>query len=116
MARLVLVEFDSDSQAEAFIAKIDKAAKPSFRIVGLFAKPMKWCSCPKPTGYDKNEVVLGVRYGWWVHILCRRPRKGTHQPHNLLEPRLSDEAYTSVVSTISIFEVPTRNLRAARGH
>lgn len=113
MARLVLVEFDSNSQADAFIQRIDKA-NGHFRIVGLFAKPTKWCICPRPTGYAKNEVVMGGSYGWWVHRLCRRPRKGTHQPHNLIEPRLSDSDYTTVISSVSLFEVPTRNLKAAR--
>lgn len=115
MARLVVVEFDDNAQADVFIAKLNKAANPRYRVVGLFAKPVKWCECPRPTGYDKNEVVMGGSYGWWVHKICRRPRKGTHQPHNLMEPVLAqDKKYTTVLSTIGLFEVPTRNLAATR--
>jgi hypothetical protein len=114
MARLVVVDFDSDALADAFMAKMNKAANPKYRVVGLFAKPVRWCECPKPTGYEKNEVVMGGKYGWWIHKLCRRPRRGTHQAHNLLNPVLADAKYTTVLSSIGLFEVPTKNLEAAR--
>lgn len=114
MARLVLVEFDSDAAADAFIQKIDSQTEKGkkFRIVGLFAKPTRWCGCPQDDGYSKNEVVMGGKYGWWVHIKCRRPRMGTHNPHNLIKPRLNEETgITTIVTTVGLAEVPTQNLK-----
>lgn len=113
MARLVVVDFDDNAQADAFIDKLK--GKKSFRVVGLFARPTSWCECPKPTGYAKNEVVLGGRYGWWIHRLCRKPRRGTHQANNLMRPLpISTAKYTTIVNQVCLFEVPSKNLLAAQ--
>ena len=112
MARLVLVDFDDNAQAEAFIAKLDNAGHSKYRVVGLFARPNRWCGCPHPLGYAKNEIVKGGAYGWWVHVICRRPRMGTHQAKNLLPHRRHPHNdITMVYDSVSMAEVPTKNLK-----
>lgn len=113
MARHVVVEFDDNEAADKFIAKF--AGKTSTRVVGLFALPVKFCMCPTPTGYIKDEVVRGERFGWWVHVVCKRPILGTHQAENLLpiqDVPLTDRVYMSRVSSLSTFQLLTS--KAAR--
>ena len=115
MARYVVVEFDDDNTAEAFKAKIDNAtdAGKNYRVAGIFFRPTRWCECPTSEGYVKGQVALGAKYGLWNCVVCRRPRRGTHQPHNLLElkdQRLTEADWSFRVSNLSIFEVQTNRL------
>jgi hypothetical protein len=117
MARYLVVEFDEDRHADSMRKRIDAATdegKP-FRVVGVFGRPTKWCSCPAPEGYHKNELVRGSRFGWWVHVVCKRARLGSHQCVNLMALNevagLSDEGLTFRVDGLSIFEVPVANIR-----
>lgn len=80
----VLVEFDQDSQAEALMEKLRN--RSSFRVVGLFKKPTKFCECPPMSDLQQSrEVTLGERFGWRVHRSCRRARRAPQAPKNLLE-------------------------------
>lgn len=115
MARYVLVEFDDDRTADAFKDKIDKAtdAGKNYRVAGIYFRPTRWCECPVSEGYAKNQIALGSKYGLWNCVVCRRPRKGTHEPRNLLplsEQRLSDADWSFRAATINIFEVQTNRL------
>jgi len=105
LARYVLVEFSDDSTANAFCKRISEATAngQKFRLAGLFAKPQKWCECTPSFGYQKNQVVMGGKYGWWVCSVCRRPRLGNHQPHNILpftEERLEEGKFTTISTSI----------------
>lgn len=107
MARYVLVEFIDDGTADNFCKKISEATArgQKFRLAGLFAKPQKWCECTPSFGYHKNQVVMGSKYGWWVCSVCRRPRLGGHQPHNLLpftEDRLDEGVFTTISTSIML--------------
>lgn len=90
MPRYVLVEFDSNTQAEQFVAKTHagtQAGKP-YRVVGLFAKPRGFCECgPLTDRQQGSEVRRGAKYGWMIHTKCNRPRKqASHSPRNMLDP------------------------------
>lgn len=86
--RALVIEFEDDEAALKLKQQIETATKNGkrFRVVGLFAIPNRWCSCPTPEGYHKDEIQRGAKYGWWVHVVCRRPRLGTHPTVNLLKP------------------------------
>lgn len=113
MARYVLVEFDDDAKADALCAQINAAADAgkNYRLAGVFFRPTRWCNCPLPSGYHKGQLALGSKYGVWTCIVCRRPRPGTHQPHNLIpfaELRKPPTKMGYRVTTIGIHEVPTK--------
>jgi hypothetical protein len=90
MPRYVLIEFDDNAQADAFVAKTllkeEKGAK--YRVIGLFAKPRNFCQCPPSSQRQvASETARGVKYGWMVHRNCGRPRReASHSPRNLLDP------------------------------
>ena len=101
MARYVLVEFQDDATAAAFCEKITQSTKQGkkFRLAGIFAKPKVFCTCTPSFGYHKNQIAMGSKYGWWVCLVCKRPRLGGHQPINLLpftEDRLDEAQYTTL--------------------
>lgn len=91
MARYVLVEFESNSDAERFVARtMEKELKGAkYKIVGFFAKPRKYCQCPTPPEHERaQQTRRGSKYGWMVHTKCGRPRREySHSPRNLLDPQ-----------------------------
>jgi hypothetical protein len=120
MARFLLIEFENDAQAEMLRAKIDaetRKGKP-FRVAGLFARPRKFCNCPKPVGYHKNQVTRGVKFGWNVCTICRRVVAGSHRANNLLTAQelmmmpgeTPSRGLEYRADTVGIFEVPVRNI------
>lgn len=112
MAKFIVLEVDDEASVSKLQAMFAKTR--SVRLAGIFARPVKWCACPHPEGYHKGQLALGAKYNLWVCVVCRRPRMGTHSPHNLLpvdELRLIDQPMTMRVSNLTIFEVPTANLR-----
>ena len=124
MARYVLVEFENDEQADKLRQMIEaqtRAGKP-YRIAGIFARPKTFCRCPTPTGYHKNQIVRGSKFGWWVCVVCKKARKGSHNANNLIAAVDTDEmpgenpmrGYEYRVDNISIFEVPTGNIKRER--
>lgn len=86
MSRYLIIEFDDDAQAEALRAQINTATAKGkrFRVVGLFARPKRWCKCIIDKTDMRGRVVRGGKYGWWVCTECRHPRLGGHQAKNLL--------------------------------
>ena len=99
MARYILIEVDDNETAGDLVAalqadgemhfyhKLDgdeyKVKSVAAKVVGLFAKPTKFCTCPNPG----DRSVKGAKFGWWVHADCGKPKAGGNQhPRNLLEP------------------------------
>jgi hypothetical protein len=84
MSQYLLIEFDDDNQCAALIEKLK--GKKTFRTVGLFQKPRKFCECPPMSDLQQSrETARGARFGWWVHRACSRARKAPQAPRNLLE-------------------------------
>lgn len=102
MARYVILRFEDNGQAEAFIKSVQQndvffshknedgtgsyGYIDKVRPVGLFAGPTLYCECPPHSETDARSQ----KYGWWVHRKCSKPRRGNWQhPHNLLDPEAS---------------------------
>jgi hypothetical protein len=84
MAKYVLVQFDSDDAADAFTNMIMQEAErdPSMHVRATFKKPTAFCDCP-----PSANSVRGVKWGWWLHKDCAKPKRGSWQhPRNLLDP------------------------------
>lgn len=87
MAMAVLIEFDDDARAKAFVEKVnggyhavDQDEDGSYtssprRVTGVWKVPTKFCDCAE-TGrkMDIKAYVRGEKYGWWIHT-CGRPSK-----------------------------------------
>lgn len=115
MAKYLVIEFDNDDQADKMVAKIEGVGSDTYRIAGIFKKPLNYCACPPREAYVRNDFVRGGKFGWWVHRICKKPRRGTHNLVNLLKPhdrRWSGPlGYDAAVSEISIFELPVQNIK-----
>jgi len=86
MAKYVVVEFDSDEDAEGFAGTLEwEGHTATIRVAGVFKKPTMFCECP-PSNNPKS--VRGAKWGWWLHKDCGKPRKGNvHHPRNLILPK-----------------------------
>lgn len=117
MAKYLVIEFDEDDTAEKLKQKIDAATDGGarYRVAGMFKPPVEWCPCPRPKGYHKGEVARGKKYGWFVHLDCRKARKGTHPLTNILPlNELNHRPGASLImalSSLNIFEVPVKNIK-----
>jgi hypothetical protein len=97
VARYVLVEVEDNETAGDLVAALQADGEVHFyhkltdgeykvksvaaKVIGLFAKPTKFCDCPNPG--DKS--VRGAKFGWWVHVACGKPKAGHCQhPRNML--------------------------------
>lgn len=89
MAMYVLVEFDEDQEAKDFIADVEKLGVPKVR--GMYKKPTQFCDCPPEVVKEKSTngrgerlTSRGKKYGWWVHLCCKKPPLIMSQmPNNL---------------------------------
>lgn len=80
MARYLLVVIDDNAQAESLRLKLNGWA--GFDVIGMFAKPTKFCVCEDYAGVAPRDRNLG----WRVHAKCKLPRENeTQQPNNLLQ-------------------------------
>lgn len=85
MARYLLVQVDDNDRAEKLRQKLDPVA--GIRVVGMFARPTKFCDCKTESAIGINaRSVQGAKYGWRLHEECRRPKRLFHQLKNLLDP------------------------------
>lgn len=86
--RYLLIEFDDEQSASSLRAQIDAASKKGkkFRVVGLFARPGKPCTCSIIGERSKDLVKQGSKFGWWLCQRCGKPRLGNHQLKNLIIP------------------------------
>lgn len=119
MSRYVLVEFDDNDDADSFLKEFEKgevfwmhkdfiykANVPMLtRIRGMFGKPTKFCDCPDVTP-DADKSVQGAKWGWWLHRVCGKPKKGRWQhPKNMLDPETPTkfrELYLGIVEPAGI--------------
>lgn len=80
MARYVLVEFDDNAKAKAFVEKVNgeygmpQNPERGFRVRAVWGKPTKFCDC---IGARKGmfPYFRAPKSGWWVHSDCGRPNK-----------------------------------------
>lgn len=111
MAKYVLVSFDDDTDADNFVAALQRHADPEaegrnshvfyttkhptlenhFSMRGVleasvravWKKPTQFCECANPG----EKSARGQKWGWWVHKDCGKAKKGNFQsPRNLLDP------------------------------
>lgn len=79
MATALLIEFDSDQMAEAFVKKVngEVAYVPvkRIRVTGMWRLPKTFCECTDTARMKMRAFVRGKKYGWWVHTQCGRPSK-----------------------------------------
>lgn len=124
MAKLVVIEFEDDAQAQALCGMIDKQTKAGkrYRVAGIFARPRRVCECPRVEGYHKDMVARGAKFGWNVCVVCKRAKPGVHHANNLMAAtELKDMPGENLmrgleyrVDNISILEVPTKNIDRKR--
>lgn len=86
MARYVLVEFEDNAKAKAFVEKvngenaaIDMPAR-GFRVRAVWPKPTKFCECTK-ADRSQSSYRRGEKTGWWIHAVCGRPSKQWGEKH-----------------------------------
>lgn len=120
MARMVLIEFEDDDQAQALCDMITKQtlAGKRYRVAGVFARPRSICQCPRVEGYHKDLVVRGSKFGWNTCTVCRRAKPGSHYANNLMAATdLLDMPGKNLMrgleyraDVLGFFEVPTKNI------
>lgn len=132
MARYVVVEFDSNEEADAFVQQAfsdNKVARKTkqpliMRVVGVFVKPVSTCVC---FGWERgnvgaknwahSDIALGEKFGWWVCTRCNKPRRGGHQLNNQI--KMSEtyeghvfEEYEFGVTGVQVTGIHTSQLEA----
>lgn len=76
MAMYVLLSFDDDDDAKAFVE--DQLAGHSFRtevVEGIYKKPTQFCD-RTDTIHGSHRVIgwtKGQKWGWWVCAICKKP-------------------------------------------
>jgi hypothetical protein len=79
MAKYVLLVFDEDEAADAFVHLIEQDSGPAWKFMreqikpqvrGIFKKPTKFCECTRLKG---RGFFRGKKWGWWVCSQCGRP-------------------------------------------
>jgi hypothetical protein len=97
MARYILLRIEDNGEADSLVEAIGKGhvfagtdhSETGYRVWqiasrvevrGLFAAPTKFCDCS-----DKSDTsARSANFGWWVHLKCKKPKKGNMQhPYNL---------------------------------
>jgi hypothetical protein len=84
MGRLVLIEFDDNEMAEAFLKASDLPQLFEFNVVGVFIKPASLCEC-SPRSEDSFR---GAKFGLWACPNCRKVKSNSGQ--YLSDLRLKD--------------------------
>jgi hypothetical protein len=80
MAKYVLLAFNSDADADAYVKRVQEDGwVPTERtysdpvvVRGMWKKPTKFCSCIGG-GKQSHGFVRGTKYGWWVCARCHKP-------------------------------------------
>lgn len=96
MARLVLIQFANNAEAEAYVASLRtgksfvsapqddgdyKVVEVAPQVLGMYGRPTTFCVC-EDTKYNQ---VRGAKLGWWVCAKCNKARPERDQiPANLL--------------------------------
>jgi hypothetical protein len=78
LARLVVLKFEDDDDAEEFEGAAGGSALVigdlynSFSVEGMFQAPTKLCDCAdRSDGWRHSD-----KHGWWLHHGCGRPSVG----------------------------------------
>ena len=77
MAVRVLLEFDDEDMARAFVqgcVRSSSSSESMMRVHGVYKKPTVFCEC---VGGKKTSTAFtrGRKYGWWVCAQCAKPTK-----------------------------------------
>ena len=88
MARAVILDFKDNEAAEMFVQLLLQAQSDPetgapiamstilaahAAVKGLFARPTAGCHCRGSARNHKLAYTRTVRFGWWVHAVCRKP-------------------------------------------
>jgi hypothetical protein len=90
MARYVILEFDDNDAAGAFLEVVkDPYLMDGFpdgvKAVALYAKPTRFCECGK-----ERNLIKGASLGWFVCATCKLAYRTWQYPDNLLQPKEAD--------------------------
>lgn len=86
MARVVMVEFQDNKEAERFVHRLgeDQLNGKGRRAIGLIPVPTQFCECDPTT----RRCGRTEKFGWWVCLECKKAQPGWQSPVNLLQPNL----------------------------
>lgn len=79
MARLVVLSFEDNEEAEAFIKNENQTPEAvwDLKVEGAFAMPTQFCPSSGSGGCSPSKRVRGwvrgKKYGWWVCAICKKP-------------------------------------------
>jgi hypothetical protein len=97
MGKYVLLQFDDDEEAKAFINEVRKAQDPEtrafcrddwadFNVRAVWHKPDSWCQCGTRSGWGKTKKL-----GLWVCADCKLPSRAWFRGdawHNIMGANL----------------------------
>jgi hypothetical protein len=84
MARYVLVMVDNNEVADRLRYKLDRVS--GIKVVGMFAKPTKFCEGKCQVGNPNARSITGKKFGWRLCPVCHKPRRTFHYLKNLIAP------------------------------
>lgn len=84
MARLVVLSFEDNDEADRFVNQAECSTVTSqdlldnCEVVGLFAFPTQFCENSGSGGCARGNKRIrgwtqGKKYGWWVCSVCHKP-------------------------------------------
>ena len=77
--RYVVLKFDDNDDAEAFVQLALRDPIKEYEAMGLFAGPTQFCTCTGGRGRI-HSWTRGQRFGWWVCKSCKKPSEATGGP------------------------------------
>lgn len=84
MARYLLVMVDNNESADRLRYKLDRVS--GIKVVGLFAKPTKFCEGKCQVGVQDARSIVGRKFGWRLCPVCHLPKRTFHYLKNLIAP------------------------------
>lgn len=120
-ARYLLIEFDDEASANRLREQIDAATRKGkkYRIVGLFARPNRFCRCGTwtTTRNVNSSLKRDAKFGWSVCVNCKRPAPTMGFLRNLLKvgeviDPVIDDVYNDEAGTHQRFQFFTPGLTA----
>lgn len=81
--RIVVLEFDSSAQAEAFYSNEAAIQHDGARLMAVFLRPDKFCDCPDKQRQNVKNWRKGKRTGLYLCLRCRKPSK--HHQEGMLK-------------------------------
>jgi hypothetical protein len=71
--RYVVIEFDDPDSADAFMQNDNMAEQLTYRRLGLFVSPKKFCHCADRKRQNAKNWRRGKRTGLQLCVDCKRP-------------------------------------------